>query len=338
MIIAVNERAQRWWIALAGLGGSLLIAVAQSSHGGGFTPQVGVQGTDAYFGSELYTPLVVIAVTVLALGLVRWWPYLVAVGGLLCVSIAWPSLAPGLGDTWMEFYYTYSVAFPLVVIGALGAAQRLLCTGSPGLGATVAGLVIGLGLFARALPDNVYRTAGDPALSAWRMALVVAGLAAVAPVIGWWRGDPAATGMAGAKPWSWNRLRPVIAGGLVALLALQFQMFGTERLAELLGVAWRTLTIYPNAKSAIVGGTTLAAAVIVTLMAGRWPLAGALTVATAQIAITAPLAVALIATSDASPARWIAALGGVALGAAAAAPGGGPPPRPPSWPRRRSAC
>jgi signal transduction histidine kinase len=62
-----------------------------------------------------------------------------------------------------------------------------------------------------------------------------------------------------------------------------------------------------------------AAAVIVTLMAGRWPLAGALTVATAQIAITAPLAVALIATSDASPARWIAALGGVALGAAAAA-------------------
>src|SRR4051812_40509833 len=71
MIIAMNERTQRSWIALAGLGGSLLVAVAQSSHRGGFTPQVGVQDPDAYFGSELYTPLVAIAMTVLALGLVR---------------------------------------------------------------------------------------------------------------------------------------------------------------------------------------------------------------------------------------------------------------------------
>ncbi|MFF5227968.1 sensor histidine kinase [Dactylosporangium sp. NPDC000521] len=313
----MRERTSRWWIALAGLGGSLLIAVVQSSHGGGFSPRLGVQGPDAYYGPDPYTPLIPTVATVLALCLLRWWPYLVAAGGLLCVPIAWPEVIP-VPDT-MTFYFVCGAAFPLLAIGVLGAAQRLLCTGAPGLGAAVAGLVIGFGLFGQSLPGTIYQFL-DPALPVWRGLLVAAGLAAVAPATWWWRrGDPAAIGLPDEKGWSWKRLRPIVAGGLVAVVALPFAMLSTERLAELLGVSWRTLVSYPNARTAILGGMTLAAAAILATLAGVWSLAGALTAATAQIAVSAPLVIALLATRDAGPARWSCALLGVAIGAAAVA-------------------
>ena len=126
MITVMRERAQRWWIALAALGGCLLIAVVQSSHGGGFSPRLGVQGPDAYYGPDPYTPLIPTAATVLALCLVRWWPWLVAAGGLLCLPVAWPQLNPD--PRGLSFYYAFGAALPLLVIGVLGAAQRLLGT------------------------------------------------------------------------------------------------------------------------------------------------------------------------------------------------------------------
>ena len=313
----MSERSLRSWIALAGVGAGLLVAVVQSSHGGGFSPRLGVQGPDAYYGPDPYTPLIPTVATVLALCLLRWWPYLVAAGGLLCVPLAWPEVIPdSSGET---FSYVAGAAFPLLVVGALAAAQRLLGTGAPGLGAAVASLVIGLGLFGRALPGTIYQVL-DPALSVWRMVLVVCGLAAVAPAIWWWRrGDPAAVGMPDEKAWTWKRLRLILTGGLVSLVALPFAMISSERLAALLGVSWRTLVTSPNARMAILGGMTLAAAAVLSILAGLWPLAGALTAATAQIAVSAPLAIALAATSDAGPARWFGTLLGVAIGAAAAA-------------------
>ncbi|MET7396540.1 ATP-binding protein [Dactylosporangium sp. NPDC005572] len=313
----MNERTQRWGIALAGLGAGLLIAVVQSSHGGGFSPRLGVQGPDAYYGPDPYTPLIPTAATVLALCLLRWWPYLVTAGGLLCVPIAWPAVIPS--PLAMTFYYAFGAAFPLLVIGALAAAQRLLRGGAPGLGAAVASLVIGFGLFGRALPGSIYQLM-DRSLSGWHVMLVVAGLAAVAPAAWRWRrGDPAAVGLPDDKAWSWKRLRLILTGGLVALVALPFAMISTERLAAVLEVSWRTLAIYPTARAAILGGMTLAAAVILSTLAGLWPLAGALTAATAQIAVSAPLAIAFLATSDAGPTRWFGALLGVAIGAAAVA-------------------
>ncbi|MEV6299160.1 hypothetical protein AB0M02_07125 [Actinoplanes sp. NPDC051861] len=87
----------RGWTALAGLGGCLLIAMVKSSHGGGFSPMLGVMGPDAYYGPNPITPLAPLAVTVLALCLVRWWPYLLAAGGVLCLPIVWPVLRP---DAW----------------------------------------------------------------------------------------------------------------------------------------------------------------------------------------------------------------------------------------------
>jgi signal transduction histidine kinase len=304
-------------MALAGLGGCLLIAVVKSSHGGGFSPRLGVQGPDAYYGPDPYTPLIPTAATVLALCLLRWWPYLLSVGGLLCVPIAWPAVAPD--PSGMTFYYAFSAAFPLLVVGALGAAQSLLGTGAPGLGAAVASLVIGAGFFGRAL-SGAGQQQLEPAPSVWHVVLVVAGLIAIVPATWWWRrGDRAAIGLPDEKAWSWKRLRLIVTGGLVALVVLPFAMISAERLAVLLGVSWRTLVIYPDARTAILGGMTLAAAVILSILAGRWPLAGSLTAATAQIAVSAPLAIALAATSGAGPARWFGALLGVAIGAAAAA-------------------
>lgn len=313
----MNERTARWWMALAALGGCLLIAVVRSSYGGGFSPRLGVQGPDAYYGPDPYTPLIPTAATVLALCLLRWWPYLLSVGGLLCVPIAWPAAVPD--SSAMTFYYAFGAAFPLLVVGALGAAQSLLGTGAPGLGAAVAGLVIGSGLFGRALPGAGQHQV-EPALALWHVVLVVAGLAAIVPATWWWRrGDPAAIGLPNEKAWSWKRLRLIVTGGLVALVALPFAMISTERLAVWLEVSWRTLVIYPNARTAILGGMTLAAAVILSILAGRWPLAGSLTAAIAQIAVSAPVAIALLATSEAGLARWCGALLGVAIGAAAAA-------------------
>jgi signal transduction histidine kinase len=317
MIVGMRERTSRWWMALAGLGGCLLIAVVKSSYGGGFSPRLGVQGPDAYYGPDLYTPLIPTAATVLALCLLRWWPYLLSVGALLCVPIAWPAVAPG--PSAMTFYNASSAAFPLLVVGALGAAQSLLRTGAPGLGAAVASLVIGFGLFGLALPkaDQQY---SDPALSTWHVLLVIAGFAAIAPATWWWRrGDPSATGLLDQKAWVWKRLRLIVVSGLVALAALPVAMISTERLAGLLDVSWRPLAVYPNARTAILGGMTLAAAVVLSLLAGRWPLAGSLTAAATQIAVSAPLAIAFLATSEAGPARWFGALLGVAIGAAAAA-------------------
>ena len=318
MIIGMSERMSRWWMALAGLGGCLLIAVVQSSHGGGFSPRLGVQGPDAYYGPDPYTPLIPTVATVLALCLLRWWPYLLSVGGLLCVPIAWPTVVAQ--PSVMTFYYVFSAAFPLLVVGGLGAAQSLLGTGAPGLGASVVSLVIGFGLFGRALLEADPQQHGESALSSWHVVLVAAGLATIVPATWRWRrGDPAAIGLAAEKAWSGKRVRPIIVSGLVALVVLPVAMISTERLARLLDVGWYTLAIYPNVRPAILGGMTLAAAVLLTVFAGRWSLAASLTAAAAQIAVSAPLAIALLATSEAGPARWFGALLGVAIGAAAAA-------------------
>ena len=64
MILSMNDRTARWWVALAGLGGGLLIAAARSSHGGGFSPRLGVQGPDAFYGPDLYSPLIPTVATV----------------------------------------------------------------------------------------------------------------------------------------------------------------------------------------------------------------------------------------------------------------------------------
>ncbi|WP_309238413.1 sensor histidine kinase [Actinoplanes aureus] len=311
--------SERWSAALAGLGGSLLVAVVKSSsYGGGFSPRLAVQGPDAYYGPYTFLPLIPTAATVLALCLLRWWPHLLVAGGLLTVPIAWPRLLPETSG--LEMYYALSAVFPLLVVGALGAAQSLLRGGAPGSGAAVAGLVTGAGLFGGALVGPGWLQQLEPVLRAWHVLLLVAGLAAIAPAAWRWRGgDRAAIGLPAEPAWSWRRLRLIITGGLVALAVLPLALLSAGRLATLLDVDWTTLSRYSYTKTAIIGALTLAVATALSLLAGLWPLAGALTAATVQVAVSAPLVIAYAATGEAGPARWFGAFAGVAIGAAAAA-------------------
>ncbi|MEU4422843.1 ATP-binding protein [Actinoplanes sp. NPDC024001] len=313
----MDERTARWWAALAGLGGGLLVALVRSSpYGGGFSPRLGVQGPDAYYGPDPFTPLIPTVATVLALCLLRHWPYLLAVAGLLSVPIAVPALVPDTAG--LQVYYALGAVFPLLVVGALGAAQSLLSSGSPGLGAAVAGVVTGAALFAGALGATGPQ-GPDPALPVWHVVLLTAGLAGLAPALWWWRGgDRAAIGLA-FGPWTWRRLRLVITGGLVALAVLPLAMISAGRLGSLLDVDWTTLWRYSYTKAAIIGALTLAVTAALSLLAGVWSAAGALTAAAVQVAVSAPLVIAFGATAAVGPARWCAVLAGVAIGAACAA-------------------
>ncbi|MFC7530583.1 sensor histidine kinase [Actinoplanes sp. GCM10030250] len=314
MIVDMNRR---WGTALAGLGGCLLIAMLASKRGGQFSPMLGVAGPDAYYGPNPITPLVPTAATVLALCLLRWWPYLLPAAGLLSVPLMWPQLLP---DRYpIEVFHGLNAAFPVLVVAVLGAAQSLLSSGSPGLGAAVAGLAAGSVLFGHSLPGMAWEGL-EPDLSVWHGVLLVTGLTAIAPAA--WhrrRGDRDATGVPEGRAWSGRRLRLVVTGGLAALIVLPIAMISAERLGALLDVSWTTLSRYPYTKSAILGALTLAAVLTVTAFAGLWSLAAALTAATAQIAVSAPLFIAFTAMNSTGPMRWFGAAAGVAIGAACAA-------------------
>jgi signal transduction histidine kinase len=307
----MNERTARWRTVLAGVGGCLLIAAVQStSRGGGFSPRIGVVGFGWYIEPDPVAVMVPAAATVLALCLLRWWPYLLAAGGLLCVPVA---LDPALG---MWFSDAFGAAFPLLVVGTLAAAQSLWGSGAPGAGAAVAGLAISSGLFGHVVPDP-RRPYIEPALSTWRVVLVVAGVAAVASVVWWWRGDPAAIGPRDLRTWEWKRIRLVLVGGLVTLAPVPFVSLTEDQLADLLDVWEGTLFGNPDLTMAITGGMTLAAALALSIVLGPWPVAGSLAAAITQVAVAVPMFVALRAAEDAGPARWFGAGLGVAIGAAA---------------------
>ena len=307
----MNERTARWLMALAGLGGCLLIASAETAFSGGFWPGL---GTDSHYGPDLISPLAPTAATVAGLCLLRWWPCLMVAGGLLCLPIVWSQLQ---GDGWgVSGYWILTSGFPLLVIGVLAAAQSLFSAGAPGLGAVVAGLTAGAVVFGNAVPQAPYPGLAD-SLMTWRHVLTVAGFAAVAPALWWWRGDPAASGLSDGKAWGWNRMRPVVVGGAVAFVALPFALISADQIADLLNVGTYALHTNSSIRYAISGGMTLVAAVLLTLVAGLWPVGAALSAATVQIGISAPLMVTFLASSEANSTRWWSAGIGVVIGAAA---------------------
>ncbi|MEU4157753.1 ATP-binding protein [Actinoplanes sp. NPDC026670] len=313
----MNERTLRWWTALGALGGSLLITLAASSAlGATFSPMVGVQGPDGYYDSRgLVLPLVPTVATVLALCLLRWWPYLLVAGGLISTAIIWPELLPDSSE--LPYRYLLTAAFPLLVVGVLGGAQSLLTGRAVALGAAVAGLGTGGVLAGRALARITDETGADPVF--WSACLLVAGLAATGPAV--WamrRGDRAAEGPAGAGFWSWRRLRLVIAAGLASFVVLPLALFPTEYLARLLGISWYSLA-YGTEKAAIIGVATLALVAVCATLTGLWGLTGALTAATVQVAAAYPLVVAYTALDPAGPARLAGVVAGMAVGIAAVA-------------------
>ncbi|BEL01996.1 hypothetical protein Q0Z83_001870 [Actinoplanes sichuanensis] len=311
----MNERTLRWWTALGGLGGSLLILPAASSAlGATFSPMVGVQGPDGYYDSRgLILPLIPTVATVLGLCLLRWWPYLLVVGGLISTALVWPQMLPD--SSTMPYQYLPTAAFPLLVVGVLGGAQSLLNSRAVALGSAVAGLGTGAVLAGRALARIAAQSASDPTLRS--AALLVAGLAATGPALWMLRhGDRPAEGPPGGGFWSWPRLRLVVAAGLAAFVVLPLALFPTEYLARLLGISWYSLA-YGTEKAAIIGLATLLLVAVCATLTGLWGLTGALTAATVSVAAAYPLVVAYTSLDPTGPARLLGVVAGVAVGIAA---------------------
>jgi len=71
--MALCRSAARWWIALAGLGGCLLIAVVQSSYGGGFSPRLGVSTYNLLDPALATGHMVLVLAGLAAIAPATWW-------------------------------------------------------------------------------------------------------------------------------------------------------------------------------------------------------------------------------------------------------------------------
>ncbi|MFC5923338.1 sensor histidine kinase [Micromonospora vulcania] len=317
MIDTVIEEPRWWQEALAGLGGCLLLTVATSpEYTQGLAPFIETPGRSELHGTGWVLALIPIVATVAGLCLLRWWPYLLAAAGLLSAPSVWGQLTtvshPALGT------FAQSAAYPLAVLGVLACAQSLLSRGSPRAGAALVGLATGSRLFGSAMVGPGWWSS-DPSRPAWHAGMIAVALAVVVPAV--WRirrGDRAAAGPPDTSGWAWQRLRLVIAAGLAVCLVLPLSLLTTERLAALLNVDWSALYRHQTAAIAVTGVITLVLAIGLAAVAGLWPLAAALTVATVQVAVAAPLILAFTALGATDPVRWLGAIAGAALGAVAA--------------------
>jgi signal transduction histidine kinase len=151
----------------------------------------------------------------------------------------------------------------------------------------------------------------------WHTALLAAGLAGLVPALRRYRtGDPEAVAPAGGRPG--RRARLIVAGALAALVPFLLALLTMQEMASLLGTTWSTLYRHEDAYGDAIGVVALVAVTMLALIAGLWPLAGALTATVAQVAAVLPVTVAFEALAGDDPLRWLAALSGVALGAAIA--------------------
>ncbi|WBB67699.1 ATP-binding protein [Micromonospora sp. WMMD812] len=315
MIVTMIERPLWWREALAGLGGCLLLTVATSpGYAAGPPPFIATPGRPEFHGVGWVVALIPVVATVVGLCLLRWWPYLLSVAGLLAVPYVWGQL------TSMSYplvlVLAQSAAYPLALVGVLACAQTLLSNGFPGVGAALAGLATGFRLLGSALvgPGWLY---SDPSRPAWHAGMIVAALATLIPAVVRFS-DRRAGGLPETIPGAWQRLRLVVAAGLAVCLVFPLSLLTTERLAALLGVSWSALYRHGSVAVAVIGTVTLVLATGLAAVAGLWSLAGALTVATAHVAMAAPLLLAFTALGSVGPLRWLGALAGAVIGAAAA--------------------
>jgi len=318
----------RWLpLALAAVAGCLFLAVAASPpeesqvppfldnpFASGIAPGVfAQQGIGSW--RDLLLMAVPAAVTAVGLCLLRWWPYLLAAAGLMAV--------PGVIDEWnVRIRYPLALAYVIVqlptagyilAIVALLACAQGLYRASAGWSAVVVALALGSRLMGSAMMAGI--SWGHPA--AWHTALLAAGLTGLVPAA--WRyrkGDPAAAGPPGSRPW--RRVRLIVAGALAVLVPVMLASLTMQGMASLLGTTWSTLYRHEDAYADVIGVIALVAVTALAVLAGRWPLAGALTATVAQVAAVLPATVAFAALAADDPLRWLAALSGVALGAAVA--------------------
>ena len=306
---------------VAGVAGCLFLVVATSPQyvsGGSLppfleTPWYTGNGGPTSVDGWLYLAMPVIA-TALSLCLLRWWPYLLLAAGLMVM----PDIVSALSTT-VRFPFAVDLlptaAYYVAVIALLACAQGLVRT-TVGWSAAVAALTLGSRLVGSMMAVGLRWNLSPTAVS-WHIALLALGIAGLAPAV--WRyrrGDQAAVGTAG--PWSWQRVRLIVAGTLAACVPIPFVYLTGQRLADLLGVTGTTFTRRGYAETAAIGAFTLVIVAVLAAVAGLWSLTGTVTAAVVQVALVAPAILALSALELDDSARWLAALAGAVLGAAAA--------------------
>ncbi len=303
--------ARRLPAILGGLGGVLLLVLeASPRYGGGLPPLLAGEGLSEPRGLGWALVAAQIAATGLGLCLLRWWPYLLAVAGVLTVPDVMSELMPNTVDWPTAAYVLAEGRFPLLVIGVLAAAQSLFGAGATGWAAAIAGLALGSRVLGAAMVGAGW--IGAPAsLPLWHAVLLPIALAALVPAL---RHRPSVVPERSA----WSRLRLVLTGVLAMCLVVPLSFLTTDRLAALLDVSWSAMYRHKYAAAAVVGAITVAAVLVLAMIAGRWALAGTVTAATVQVALVAPMLLAIAALFE-DGTRWFAALAGVALGAGAAA-------------------
>jgi len=322
--------SRRLPVVLAGVAGCLFLVAASSSiDADGLsafldTPDFGYRsGPPSNLPGWLFLAAPAIA-TAVGLCLLRWWPYLLAAAGLMAVPGVVAEWNPDTSYPWV-FVLLPPAGYVLAIVALLACAQGLIRIAggmgrwAGGWGAAIAALTLGSRLVGSALPKQ-YPQGGWISLhtaASWQTALLAAGLAGLAPAVWLYRrGDPAATGPVGNR--SRQRVRLVTAGTLAASMSIPLAFLTTQRLADLLGVSWSALERHGLAQTAVIGAITIVAVTLLAALAGLWPLAGAMTAAVVQVAVVAPVILTFGALFNNDPVRWVAALAGVALGAAVA--------------------
>ena len=304
---------------LGGVGGCLLLVVwASPGYLGPVSPYVQGPWTSGAGEVDLAAWSVTALVTGAALWVPRWWPHLLVMAGALTVMLC----SDVVGAAHTRVVTTLSgAAFALSLVAVLQCAQGL-ARSRPGWAAVVAGSAIGARLLGAALTGATWLVLPGN-LRAWHLSLALLGLGMVLAAAWWLRsGDPSAADPPagdGTRGRSWPRARPVIAVMVALAAAVAVSYLTGRRLAGLLGVSVESLARHPAAQTAVVGAVTVAVAVVAAAVAGLWMLGGALTAATVQVAVAAPLLLAVAALALQGPARLLGALAGLALGLLAAA-------------------
>jgi signal transduction histidine kinase len=313
MITAMDTR---WRIALAGLGGALLIAVAAPGYAFGPMQMAGVTYRPEFRGLGWLLAAVPVVVTLAGLLLVRWWPYLLVAAGLFAAPLVTYEIAPALLPV-RALTVAHLVPYPLALAGLLGGAQSLVLRRRPGLGSVVAGLAAGSVLFAAALRGVPWARVPDAA--PWSAVLLVLGVVVAIPALLELRRGDTETVAPPDTQWWGRRLGLALIGSGAIFLDIPLALLHTERLAGLLDVSGFALQRHPSAQTAVIGAIGLVATAVLASMAGLWALAGSLTVGALLVGLSAPMLLAVSIFGFEPEVGWIGALAGVAIGAGVAA-------------------
>ena len=255
------------------------------------------------------------AVVIVGLLTLRWWPWVLLAGAALSLLQVLPMLP--LADAVMPLYQSSVVGYllfagpPLALLAVLAAAQELLDSPRPGLGAAVAGLTAGAGLFGLTVVGTEWLRNGA-GMATWRVLfalLAVAGALTallrprVAP-----SGPPAAgtggdlpagvgdrAGGAGRAAGLGMGARATVLGAVAALLVFVPVVLTDQRISDLLNVSQGSLARRPYVVAIIVGLVIVGCAALLAAACGTWAAAGATAAALVQIGALAPMTLVLFA-------------------------------------------